>query len=285
VKVPAEQLPALTIEKTADPMSVSAAGRTVTFSFRIENTGNVRLIGVSVADGLAGLSALTYTWPGAAGVLIPGQVATATATDTVTQADVDAGGVTNTATAAGIPPGGTTVTSNRSTVTVEAPAAPALVLVKSASPGGTVSAGETVTYTFTITNTGNVTLTAVTVREGTFTGAGTLSAISYRWPGTAGVLAPGATATGTATYVVTNADLGRTAIQNTATATAQAPSGAVATSAASTASTAVGPGLPFTGTNAGRALLGGIALILLGLAMVAVEKRRTEIARRKREST
>jgi uncharacterized repeat protein (TIGR01451 family) len=276
VTVTAPPAPALSIEKTADPMSVSAAGQKVTFRFRIKNTGNVTLTGVSVNDHLSGLSTLTYTWPGASGVLTPGQVATATATYVVTQADVDAGSFANTATASGKPPTGSQVTSGQSTVTVEAPPAPALKLVKSASPSGIVAAGNTVTYTFTITNTGNVTLTGVTVHEGDFTGTGALSAITYRWPGPEGVLAPGATATGTATYVATSADMGQTALQNTATVAAHDPRAVLTTSAPSTASTAIesSPSLPFTGADIGRTLVSGVMLLIVGLAMVGVARRR-----------
>ncbi|MBK1442818.1 DUF11 domain-containing protein, partial [Parapedobacter sp. ISTM3] len=82
------------------------AGDVITYTFEATNTGNVTLSGVAVTDGLAGLSSLTYTWPGTAGVLLPGQSATATATYTITQGDVDAGEVSNQAVATGIIPGG-----------------------------------------------------------------------------------------------------------------------------------------------------------------------------------
>ena len=52
---------------------------------------------VTLSDSRPGVSAPVITWPGAIGVLAPGQVATATATYTITQADVDAGVVDNTA--------------------------------------------------------------------------------------------------------------------------------------------------------------------------------------------
>jgi uncharacterized repeat protein (TIGR01451 family) len=286
VRVTVPPAPALTIKKTADPTSVSAAGQTVTFGFTITNTGNVTLHGVVVNEvsfsGTGTLSALTYSWPGTSGVLAPSEVATATATYVVTQADINAGGLTNTATASGTRPNLVTVTSDQSTVTVEVPPAPALVLVKSASPNAIVAAGDTLTYSFTITNTGNVTLTDVTVHEGTFSGTGVLSSITYRWPGADRVLSPGATATGTATYVVTSADMGGTGVQNTATATGQGPSGAITTSASSTAKTGVESSLPFTGTNAARTLLGALALIIVGLVLTTLGRRRTE-TRRKRK--
>ncbi|MBK1442831.1 DUF11 domain-containing protein, partial [Parapedobacter sp. ISTM3] len=82
------------------------AGDVITYTFEVTNTGNMTLSGVSVTDGLAGLSALTYSWPGAGGVLLPGQSATATATYAVTQDDIDAGEVSNQAVATGVIPGG-----------------------------------------------------------------------------------------------------------------------------------------------------------------------------------
>lgn len=75
------------------------AGDGVQYTFTVTNAGGGTLTGVTVNDPMPGLSALTYTWPGASGVLAPGQQVTATATYTLTQADVDAGTVANTATA------------------------------------------------------------------------------------------------------------------------------------------------------------------------------------------
>jgi hypothetical protein len=61
---------------------------------------------VTIADPLAGLSSIAFgTWPGADGVLAPGQSIEATATYTLTQADVDAGQLANTATVSALPPG------------------------------------------------------------------------------------------------------------------------------------------------------------------------------------
>jgi hypothetical protein len=223
--------------KTADPTSVSAAGRRVTFRFHIQNTGNVTLSGVVVNEGTftgtGTLSALTYTWPAPAspGVLSPGQVATATATYTVTQADVDARRISDTATASGTPPGTTTpITSAPSTATVTAPPAPALRVVKSATSGGqpvtALRSGEVTTYAFVVTNTGNVTLTGITVADTTFTGSGTRPVVHC--PVT--TLAPGHQMRCTATYTVTQADVDAGHLTNTATASGTPPSGPRVTS-------------------------------------------------------
>jgi uncharacterized repeat protein (TIGR01451 family) len=105
-----EQLPALALSKSVTSTGPYRAGSVIAYQFDVENTGNVVLTDVSVSDALAGLSPLAYAWPGAAGRLQPGEKVVATATYSVTPADVLAGTVRNTATATGqppTPPGGT----------------------------------------------------------------------------------------------------------------------------------------------------------------------------------
>ncbi|TKR27341.1 hypothetical protein FA014_01060 [Cellulomonas hominis] len=84
------------------------------FGFEVTNTGNVTLTDVTITDALPGLTDLSVAWPGQAGVLTPGQQATATAHYVLTQDDVDAGSVHNTATVNAITIGGTTVTDQDS---------------------------------------------------------------------------------------------------------------------------------------------------------------------------
>lgn len=104
----------LAFTKTANPAFISAAGTVVTYTFRATNTGNTTLTSVGVSDPKSGLSALSYTWPGTAGRLTPGQVVTATATYTTTAADVTAGTIANTATATATPPTGAAITRTAS---------------------------------------------------------------------------------------------------------------------------------------------------------------------------
>lgn len=106
--------PAMTFTKTANPAFISAVGTVVTYTFTGTNTGNVTLTAVAVTDPHVGLSAITYTWPGTAGRLLPGQVVTATATYTTKAADVTAGTITNTATLSGTPPTGAAITRTAS---------------------------------------------------------------------------------------------------------------------------------------------------------------------------
>ncbi|MCM6764091.1 Ig-like domain-containing protein [Rathayibacter sp. ZW T2_19] len=104
----------LAFTKTANPSFISAAGSVVTYTFRATNTGNTTLTSVGISDPKAGLSALTFTWPGTAGRLAPGQVVSATATYTTTAADVTAGTIANTATATATPPTGPAFTRTAS---------------------------------------------------------------------------------------------------------------------------------------------------------------------------
>ncbi|GAB3583179.1 hypothetical protein GCM10027406_27240 [Leifsonia lichenia] len=227
---PLPSAPALTLAKVADTSALSAApvvGETVTYRFTVTNTGNVTLTSVTIADALAGLSTLTYTWPAPAspGVLAAHETATATATYQLTQADVDAGTVQNAATATGTPPTGGPVTTPPVSVDTPLPGISSLTLTKVADVTGLtdpVSAGQTIEYTFAATNTGTVTLTGVTIADPL---AG-LTALTYTWPTpTPGLLAPGQTVTATGAYTLTQADVDAGAVTNTATATGTPPSG------------------------------------------------------------
>lgn len=99
-----EQVPSMTLRKSVTSIGPYREGSVIAYAFEIENTGNVIVSSVSVNDQLSGLSALAYIWPGVSGQLLPAEKATATATYTVTAADVMAGTVHNSATAAGQPP-------------------------------------------------------------------------------------------------------------------------------------------------------------------------------------
>lgn len=231
VAVPTPAAPAIAVSKTASPGTVIAAGQTVVYSFVVTNTGNVTLHDVVVDDvdfsGTGELSAMIC--PGS--TLVAGQRMTCVASYTVTQDDVDAGVVTNSATATGTPRGGDPLPPARSgPVTVEIRPAPALDLLKTADLDS-YRAGEQITYRFVLTNTGNVSLTDVRVDEGSFTGSdpGALTPVSC--PAT--TLAVGAQMTCEATYAVTAADVDAGSVTNSASASAEAPSGESASSPAS----------------------------------------------------
>ncbi|WP_458573397.1 DUF7507 domain-containing protein, partial [Clavibacter phaseoli] len=83
------------------------------------------------------------------------------------------------------------------------------------------AAGQVVTYTFVVTNTGNVRVTDAAPIETEFSGSGDIGAFA---PESAD-LAPGESATFTAEYTVTQADVDGGVLTNTATATGTPPPG------------------------------------------------------------
>lgn len=183
---------ALTMDKTAGAITTSFgpsasivdAGDTITYSYSITNTGNVTITNVTPVDtgptfnGKAGTGTMgTFTQTSAGDTTLdPGEVATFTATYTMSALDVlhaadVANAVSNTATATGKDTQNATITSAGDTATATIPAGPALtvskaaVLTDSGTADGLAAAGEVITYTYTITNTGNVPLTGVTVND------------------------------------------------------------------------------------------------------------------------
>ena len=198
--VTAVKAPALSLTKSASPITYSALNQSIQYSYVVKNTGNVTLAGpFTVADDKATVSCPATT------SLAPGASITCTATYTITQADLDAGSVTNKATATN-----GTVTSNQAQATVTAVKAPALSLTKSANPQNYDAVGQAISYSYVIVNTGNVTLV------GPFTVADDKATVSC--PATTS-LAPGASITCTASYAITQADLDSGSVTNHATAT------------------------------------------------------------------
>lgn len=104
VTVPLESEPSIELTKAGKVEGNGLAGALVEYTFVATNTGNVTLSGVVISDTLKGLSAISYQWPGAVGVLAPGESVTAIASYTLTDADVAAGQVVNHATVLGYAP-------------------------------------------------------------------------------------------------------------------------------------------------------------------------------------
>ena len=215
--------PAISIVKSASVPTYTSAGTVITYTYVVTNTStNEALTNVTVSDPMSGLSAIDC---GGGSPTIPalsaGASQTCTATYTTTQADVDAGSITNTGTATGTPPSGPDVSAS-SAVTIEEVPEPAISIVKSASVQSYTSAGTGITYDFQVTNTGNETLTSVTVTD-PMPG---LSSISCNGgTNVISALAPGASATCTATYTTTQTDVTAGSLSNTATASGTTPEG------------------------------------------------------------
>uniref|UniRef100_UPI0015C6BF0B DUF7507 domain-containing protein n=1 Tax=Winogradskyella wichelsiae TaxID=2697007 RepID=UPI0015C6BF0B len=212
-------------------------GDTMTYTITVENTGNVSLDNVAIADTFVDANGNTLTLltgptfnsadaGSAEGLLTVGETATYTATYVIEQAAIDAGGFSNSVLAEGDSPAGTTVddtsdddddadgnTEDDATVTTIV-ALPSLEAVKTVAittdvlPTG-LSLGDTMTYTITVENTGNVSLDNVAIAD-TFVDANGNTLTLLTGPtfnsadaGSAeGLLAVGETATYTATYVI-----------------------------------------------------------------------------------
>ena len=210
VTVPATQSPSILVVKSTTTTSVAVVNTSIPYAFVVTNNGNVSLHGVTVADPNASGITCPFT------TLAPGASVTCTATHSVTQADLDAGSVINTAHAVGTPPTGPAlapVASN--TVTVPVATAPGLSITKTAGSASYAALLDVVPYSFTVTNTGNVSMSSIRVSD-PLTGPVTCLAST---------LAPTIATTCTGSHTVTQADLDRGSIVNTAAVVGTPPSG------------------------------------------------------------
>ncbi|MFP7697062.1 hypothetical protein, partial [Trueperella sp. LYQ143] len=216
-----KRTPALSLEKVSDKDDVkdyvARVGTPVTYTFTVTNTGNVTVKGITLTDQLPDLTLSELSRKD----LEPGQSATATGTYLLKQSDIDAGTLLNTASAAGKSPDDGDVPSNKANNTLTFKQSPSYTFAKTSDKPDDyrMKAGDTVTYSFTVTNTGNVTLHDVAVSD-PLPG---LSEVKVDKP----VLAPGEVATATATYQITQDDVNRGEVENTATSTATSPDGNV----------------------------------------------------------
>ncbi len=217
--------PELTVNKTADVTEFDAEGDEIVYTYTILNSGNVTIADQPTLtdDKIPTASISCDAFP--ASGLGPTEFLTCTATYTVTQDDVDAGGVTNIATATAVDTyNGGTITAD-ATETVDSVRTPAMTVEKEASDTSLVSAGDTITYTYTVTNTGNVTLEPITLSDSHTSAAGT-ALLTLQDGGVIATLAPDGVAILTATYTVTQADIDAGAdLTNTVTATPTPPAG------------------------------------------------------------
>ncbi len=172
-EITAEASPAIDIVKTASQPTYSLAGEVITYTFTVDNIGNVTLAPVNVSDPLAGLSAIDCG-DGSAIIasLAPDDPAVqCTATYTISLADLDAGSVTNTATATGTPPSGPNV-SDTDYEEITAVQTGALDIEKATNgedadeaPGPSIPVGDEVQWRFRVTNKTNVTVSNIVVQD------------------------------------------------------------------------------------------------------------------------
>ncbi|AKB20952.1 DUF11 domain-containing protein [Methanosarcina sp. WH1] len=201
VTVTADQIPELTIEKSAAPTNYSEVGQNITYTYNVTNSGNVNITApINVTDDKLGVIPLT------SGILIPGQSESITWDYTITQSDLNNGSVTNTAFVSGLFAGNfTNSTSVNATVTAEQN--PELTIEKSAAPTNYSEVGQNITYTYNVTNSGNVNITSpINVTDDKL---GVIPLASE-------ILIPGQSEMVTLDYTITQSDLNNGSVTNTA---------------------------------------------------------------------
>lgn len=164
--------PSLTVDKFASAIPVGVrAGADITYTYEVENTGNITISNVAPIDlgptfnGVAGTNPLGAFVPNTA-TLAPGENQTFTATYTLSQMDLDnmaaapdpETAIDNTATVDGEPSNGVLAPVTPSTVETGVIPSPSLELIKGSTITAPVAAGSIVEYQFSLTNNGNVTI-------------------------------------------------------------------------------------------------------------------------------
>ncbi|MBC5838127.1 gliding motility-associated C-terminal domain-containing protein [Flavobacterium sp. F-392] len=211
-------------------------GEKINYSIVVTNTGSTTLSTVTIADANADAGSIM---PKAITILAPGQTVNATATHTITQADLNAGTVSNSASVSSKDKLGNTVAdlsddpNNPANIDANADGdpddttvtamiqKPKMALTKTASlaPDGLWDeVGEVILYNLVLTNTGNVTLTNVEITDAN---ADVASVV----PATIVKLEPGQKTTIKAQHTITQNDLDSGAVTNSATASATDPKG------------------------------------------------------------
>ncbi len=221
-------VPKVEASKSTTTMSVTEDGVTINYTIQVENTGNKVLTGLAVDDDLTGTGTpANVVWGNMpAGVTLDGNtpvigslgidgVVILSASYTVSQADMDAGGtIQNCIT---VEHDQYQLDNCARTTVVQTPG---IDIEKSAEidktvvlPNERLDAGDEITYTITVENTGNVTLTNVVVSD-------PLAGVSETIPSLAPDAAP---VEFTVTYTITQDDLDMGSVYNCADTTGEPP--------------------------------------------------------------
>ena len=201
---------------------------TITYSFVVKNTGNTTISGIDIDDALVNVIGGPIT-------LAPGQEdsATFTAVYLITQADIDLGSITNTAIVSGLNPAGVLITdtSDDDSFLQDDPTVTtlcqnnAIALIKTGvfndvDGDQCADVKETITYTFMVKNTGNTTISGVDIEDAMVNVLGGPITLS---PGQED------SASFTAIYLITQADIDLGSITNTAIVSGLNPAGVLIT--------------------------------------------------------
>jgi subtilisin family serine protease len=152
----------LSLTKTASPSTYGHVGQVIVYTYDIQNTGNVALVGpFSISDDKAADEACRQP---VGGELLPGEKMNCTASYTITAADLAAGSVTNIA----IATNGIT-TSNEATASVTLGPTSTPTQTSTAMPTATPTSTATATSSPTATVTHTATATATATPTSTWT--------------------------------------------------------------------------------------------------------------------
>lgn len=158
------QVSKITVKKSVDKASLNnpREGAVLTYSFSITNEGGTTLRDIALVDSLTGhgLSEIRMKYPDVSNELRPGGTMTATATYTLTAADIKAGKVLNSVYATAKDPSKKEVTSEKSEAATKIiiPATPTQAPTKTPSPVPTVQQVRYSTQTVTSPKTGDNTV-------------------------------------------------------------------------------------------------------------------------------
>ncbi len=247
---PFTQQTSIALTKSASQLSQNPppqAGDIVTYTFVLENTGNVTLSAPQVEDlqcetpvgPLTATNGLDVaTDDGGDGLLDAGEMWTFACEYAITEADIIAGEILNTATGSGTPPASSGLDNPTSTTSesVVAPQNAAITLIKEAGIPSTdqgslpavTDVGDTISYTFEIANAGNLSFDTVSLEDPLITGAPNNGTFSCLLNGAAFILDQdqlpfGQSITCTADYSLTQQDIDSGTVVNMATVEGDPP--------------------------------------------------------------
>ncbi|RPG54724.1 MAG: DUF11 domain-containing protein, partial [Flavobacteriales bacterium TMED96] len=227
---------------------VNDLGDIIVYTIVVSNTGYTTISALTCSDTLTDFSgtALSYNAPistvsatsgSTSSSLAVAGVTTFTASYTITQSDINSGGVSNTILILGSSSGLTdNVTATYEIATSLETASPVLELTKTFTTtdnnsNGQVDLGDTINYTITAENKGNVILTGLTITDTltdllsntlTLTSGPTYSS-STDGSTSQGTITMGETETYLATFVISQAAMDAGAVFNTVSAVASSP--------------------------------------------------------------
>ena len=241
----------------------NGTGDVVTFTIKVQNTGQIALSGITLVDLLTdctGTLTLTMasgpTWNSnsagsAQGSLNPGEIGTYTATYTIGSAEIGSGCILNTVSVTANSPGNTGDVTDVSDdgndadgnlvddeTRIDFTVDPAVEVVKTGvlvdNGDNLPGVGDIAVFTIVVTNKGNTALTSITLTETFQRGNGTSISLdagptfnSSTGGSAAGSLQTGESATYTASYTVDATDVATTRVQNQVTVSAQTLDGAL----------------------------------------------------------